>query len=95
LLVDFVRLRRAVRDGAGPEEAVASRLGAGVRRRATAWRATRAGATAAVLLLALVGVLSLGGVGRGPAQAEAPPRAAREIHFEPGINWRPVDGGRR
>jgi hypothetical protein len=98
MLVDFVRLRNSMAEGLDEtveEEARAARLRGRLRARAAAWRSTRAMAAAAVLALAVFGAWSLGSRWCGAPSAETPPRAAREIRFEPGVDWQRVDGGIR
>lgn len=94
VLVDFVRLRRAVRDEeSAPGQEAVEQARARLRPVAPLWRVVRATAAAAVFALALLGALDLGGLIRIRPEAEAPPSVAREVPFEAGVDWKPVSGG--
>jgi negative regulator of sigma E activity len=87
-LVDFVLLRRALDDGGEPSAAFVDSMRARLR-----WGPRRRGlqlmAAAAVIVLAVLGALNLGGIARPVQEGEAPPEPVRELHFEPGVDWQP------
>lgn len=89
MLVDFVLLQRALDadDEPSPE------FVAGMRARLRP-RRMRHGlgllAAAAVVAVAVLGVLELGDGGRPALEGKSPPEPARELRFETGVDWQPV-----
>jgi len=94
VLIDFIRLRAAVADESRPSDAlvqrIRKRLGGRVGRQAP--RLLRLAAAAVITALATLGTFDLvRGLRPGPGPDE-PPVATRVIHFEPGVDWKPVQG---
>jgi len=87
-LLDFVRLRALLEDGAEPSAGFVARMRAELARPVLARvpRVVRLAAAAAVLALAAVGALDLGRRVL-PQPTDEPPQATRVIHFQPGVDW--------
>jgi hypothetical protein len=93
-LIDFVRLRAAVTNDSRPSEAfvrgMRKRLGGGMGRRAP--RLLRLAAAAVITALATFGAFDLARGFRPGPRPDEPPVATRVIRFEPGVDWKPVQG---
>lgn len=93
-LIDFVRLRVAVAADGKPSETftrrMRERLARGPGRRAA--RLLRLAAALAVATLATVGAYDLVRGARPEQRPDEPPTATRVIRFEPGIDWKPLEG---
>lgn len=85
MLVDFVRLRAAVRADEARPALPRERL---PHRAWTARRAVATLASAAVVVLAAYGALDLAGALPKRDPVPHPPAPVREIRFEPGVDWR-------
>jgi hypothetical protein len=90
MLVDFVLLRRAVEAGEEPSPEFVSEMRARLRPRRVP-RGLRLLAAAAVVMLAVLGALDLGGLGWSVPTKDAPPAASRELRFDPGVDWHVVE----
>jgi hypothetical protein len=89
-LLDFVRLRAAVRaDESRPQPAFYEKVRPVLRapRGWSAPRVLRRVAATVVFVLATAGLVDLGWRLRGEKPAEQPPRATRVLRFEPGVDW--------
>jgi hypothetical protein len=95
-LVDFVLLRQAVSQGGDPSPEFVGRVRRKLGAGASGWgRVLRLAAAAVLAVLAVLGALDLAGFGLSPQPGgEGPPEAARELRFEPGVDWLPDGGGR-
>lgn len=93
-VLDFMLLRARLLDAAEPSSGFVDRMrgqlgersgGIGLRR------SLRLVAAAAILALAGVGALDLMQLVH-PAHSDDPPEPTRVIRYEPGVDWRPLDG---
>jgi len=91
-MIDFIRLRAALAADAGPSEVFVHRM----RKRLAGARRVplllRLAAAVVVAVLATVGAFDLVRGFRPGPRTDEPPVATRVIRFEPGVDWKPVQG---
>src|SRR5690349_16069928 len=82
-LVEILRLRRLVRQDLEEPRSLAART-----HPVRPWRWTRSAVAAVIVALSVFGALDL--AHRVQVAAEKPPKAARVVRFEPGVDWQEV-----
>ena len=93
-LIDFVRLRTELADDERPSGAFVMRMRkqlGGIRRDGIS-RLLRIAAAIVVGALATIGALDLVRASRPVQRPDDPPVVTRVIRFEPGVDWKPIEG---
>jgi hypothetical protein len=93
-LIDFVRLRAELVDEERPSGAFVRRMrkGLGGTRHDGVRLLLRIAAAIVVGVLATIGALDLVRASRPVQRPDDPPIVTRVIRFEPGVDWKPIEG---